>query len=519
MKAELETANFATCLKRWAGSWVIEDEQELASVSTPRFAEQLKKLAEEAVKNPNILNTKILEWLLSSVAERAAQFFFFLGKHDRGTVFLGLVEELGQRGNGAHLFSAYWRGWAEADYGSASRRLDQLATMNIVTGEAIVFATTCLDVSPQAVERVKAQIQAKSIPPTAVRAALLVSQWMKQLTEEQFGRLLKHILGETFEHVSVVIELLRSWVHNERPLQGDLANFAWICLEHDPPINPPAQVWDFDVVAAKLTESDLSHGFKLLTQLLQRRERIEGVGSDYWQPLSRHGTNRFCNILYAKDRERLFCLLLEVSKVNALRQFYLSWRVREFINQEEDKNLLLSLARLNVENARIIASWITSAKPGFWPIVFALVGMYPDDEQMLNNLTSGIEQEGIIRKGPRSRFSEGRKNEIMQILSDPTTPTEVCTWLREILSRLEREIPRQLVWEYDMDVDELRHHVQDKDSPQRIWAIGRILKYAELKDINRLLTVEDITEVLPQVDLPDKRRRMFERAVRVWQHG
>jgi len=43
-----------------------------------------------------------------------------------------------------------------------------------------------------------------------------------------------------------------------------------------------------------------------------------------------------------------------------------------------------------------------------------------------------------------------------------------------------------------------------------------VLKYAEWADIRRLLSVEDIDETLPQVDLPEKKRRMLERAVRVW---
>jgi len=519
LKTELETANFTTCLKRWAGSWVYEDEQELASGGSPRFEEQLKKLAEEAVKNPDLLSTELIEWLLSPAAERPDGFFFFLGKCDEGTTFRELVEQLEQRGNGTRLFAAYWRGWAEADYSGASRRLDELVAINLVTGDAIVFATTYLGVSPQAVERMKAQIQAKRIAPVSVRAALLVGQWMKQLTEEQFGQLLKQITGETFEHASVAIDLFGSWIHNERSLQGDLAHFAWVCLEHAPPVKPPVQERAFDLLAAKLAEGDLSRGFRLLTQLLQGKERIEGFGVDYWHPLNHPRTSRLWNVLYAKDREQLFHILLEVSKENSLQGFYLPWRVREFINQEEDKELFLSLATCDVENARILAGWITSAKPGFWPIVFAFVQMYPDDEQMLNKLTSGIEQEGVIREGPRSRFYEGRKQEIVQILNDPTAPVEVRTWLREILNRVEREIPRQLVWEYDIDVDELRHHVQDKDSPQRIWAIGRILKYAEWKDTRRLLTVEDIEEALPQVDLPDKKRRELERLVKVWKHG
>jgi hypothetical protein len=85
--------------------------------------------------------------------------------------------------------------------------------------------------------------------------------------------------------------------------------------------------------------------------------------------------------------------------------------------------------------------------------------------------------------------------------------------------RLEGEIPRQIIWEYDEDVNDLQRYIQDKDSTQRMWAIGRVLKYALWEDIKRLLTVEDIEEALPQIDLPEKKRKMLERAIEVWRHG
>ncbi|MBI3795508.1 MAG: hypothetical protein HY268_00860 [Deltaproteobacteria bacterium] len=137
----------------------------------------------------------------------------------------------------------------------------------------------------------------------------------------------------------------------------------------------------------------------------------------------------------------------------------------------------------------------------------------------MQNLTKGIDQEGTIIEGPFSQFYEARKREVEQILRGPSTPPEVRAWLREVVSRLERRIPREIVWEYDMDVDDLRRHIEDKDSAQRIWAIGRVLKYATWEDVRRLLTVEDIEEALPLIDLPEKRRRMLEKAVEVWRRG
>ncbi|MBI3058290.1 MAG: hypothetical protein HYY81_03145, partial [Deltaproteobacteria bacterium] len=62
-------------------------------------------------------------------------------------------------------------------------------------------------------------------------------------------------------------------------------------------------------------------------------------------------------------------------------------------------------------------------------------------------------------------------------------------------------------------------YIEDENSPERMWAIGRVLKYADFKDIRRLLTVENIAEALPQVDLPEKKRKGLEKALEVWQSG
>ena len=84
---------------------------------------------------------------------------------------------------------------------------------------------------------------------------------------------------------------------------------------------------------------------------------------------------------------------------------------------------------------------------------------------------------------------------------------------------MDEQVGQHVVWEYDRDIDGLIHHIHDKGSAQRIWAIGRILKNASLEEIRKLLTVEDIAEALPQVDLPEKRRHMFEAALQVWEHA
>ena len=430
-------------------------------------------------------------------------------------IFRERIEALAQRPDGASPFGAYWGGWGKRDPEAVEKRLDQLATSNAVAGEAIVQATGWLGTSKAAIDRVRGQIETGRVHPEYIARQLGIGRFLKPLTDDQFEQLLKAIVGETFEHGAAAVDMLRMWILFDKPVQGRLADFAWRCLEQAPPVEPPANSWEFDQLAAELTQDDPEHGFSLLERLIERSEEDR----NRWDPLDPYEGNQFWKALHSSDRRRLIGLLLSAARRNVHTRFRLSWLLRELLDQEGDRDLLLSFAKDGLECARIIASCITSAKPGFWFIAFELVRMYPRDEGLHSNLTSSFAQEGAWVSGPMSRFYEARKQEVEQILGEPSTPPEVRAWLREVVRRLEGEISRQIIWEYDEDVNDLRRYIQDKNSVQRMWAIGRVLKYAKWEDVKRLLTVEDIEEALPQIDLPEKKRKMLEKALEVWRYG
>jgi hypothetical protein len=518
MKAVVETASFATRLKRWAGREAYgEYEDDLKSGGRPQFERELSKLADEAVRNPSLLTTDLVEWLLSPSCLRGHAFVGFLGHIDARLIFRERMEALGRRPEAAKAFSAYWVGWAKRDQEAAESCLDQLSSLHAVTGKAVVLATVGLGASQTAVDRVKTQLRAGCIDPEDIPRLLMVRQFMQGLTEDQFEQLLKAVAGTTFNHGAAAVDMLGMWLYFARPLQDSLADYAWQCLEHDPRLRSPHDAWKCDRLAAVLAQDDPERGFRLLERLEQRSEE----DSHYWDPLEPYRSRRhqFWQVLHTEDRERLISLLLDAAQTDNLRCFRMTWKLRELLDQEEDRELLLAFARSDIEYARIIASCVTSAKPGFWPIVFPLVQTYPYDEELLSNLTAGIEQQGSAIVGPVSLFYEAGKQEINQLLHAPSTPPEVRTWLREVMDRLEREVSRQIVWEYDLNVDELRDHIRDKHSSQRLWAIGRVLKYAAWEDIRRLLTVDDIEEALPYTDLPEQRRKTLEKALEIWRYG
>lgn len=83
----------------------------------------------------------------------------------------------------------------------------------------------------------------------------------------------------------------------------------------------------------------------------------------------------------------------------------------------------------------------------------------------------------------------------------------------------EAGVAKEVFWDYEIGAEELNRLLSGESPDQRLWAAGRILKYAKWEDIRRLLKTEEIEEVLPKVDLPERKRRMLEIAIGVWRHG
>lgn len=474
---------------------------------------ELEKLAKEAIEKPDLLSKDLVDWLLCPSAQRAFSFFFSLGLQDRDGAFLSSIEEIGRLPEGAWAFGAYWGGWAKRDQAAAEARLDSLAIGNEITGQAVVRASSYLGAGLRGVRRVIEQIEARRVDPPY--AAPVMRGWVDGLSEDEFLLLLKSVARPDFEHGASALGLLGWWACRKRPVRGDLAAFAWECLARDPILKTPQDAWHLDQLAAKLAEQDPERGFALLKTLLKQ----PASDRNRWEPFGLHSTNAFWKVLLGQDKGRSLRTALDACLDNPLARFRISWRLRELLDQEADREVLLSLAAEDIGQARIIAGWLTSGKPGFWPLAFQLHEKYPDDERLHVELLAGIQQMGSVVVGPLHAFYQTRKDQVEEKLADPKTPSSVRGWLKEVRDRLTQEIESYVVWEYDQDINELRRHIQDKESDQRIWAIGRVLKYGRLEDIRRLLTVDDIEEVLPQVDLPEQRRKMFERAVMVWRRG
>lgn len=516
--SSLDKGDFPSRLKRWAGHWTRDDHKyELDEKGSRLYRSQkeLQTLADEAVETPEFLTDDLLTWLCSDEAKRAYMFFQYLGRKDVERKWQEKVERLGENREGLIAFSAYFGGLGQSDETYFNNRLDELVEAGRVTGAAIVNATGYLPGGLAGVRRTTRLIREKRIDSKYVGRVLSGGGWMNSLTAEECLCLLEAIAGPNLENAAAVIDFFGMWLHSEKPLECGLDEFAWRCLEATPPVAHD-DIYDFNKIASKLAQVNPDRGFKLLERLL-----TEPSERHSWNPIDRYGAreNGLWEVLHKVDRERALRIVLSLALRDPVKQFQITWDFQDIVDQQGDRDLLIKLALENEKQAKVIAESITTAHPEFWPIAFKIVERYPGNESMQSALTAGIEQMGQVHSGPYSLHLMSRRNEVERVLNDPKTLSAARLWLRDVLSRFETEIAQQIIWEYDEDANDLRRYIEDKESPERIWAIGRVLKYAEWKDIRRLLSVEDIEEALPQVDLPAKKRRSIERALEVWRGG
>jgi hypothetical protein len=91
-------------------------------------------------------------------------------------------------------------------------------------------------------------------------------------------------------------------------------------------------------------------------------------------------------------------------------------------------------------------------------------------------------------------------------------------WLEDYIRSEEKDDQERFIWDYRISRRDLEGLLKNRDSPDRLWAIRRILRRAPTKDVLELLTLEEIREGLSTTDLPEAERRKWEAYLAHWSH-
>ena len=504
----LEDADYGTRLKRWIGKWSRGDhDQEVDEQGQMiyRGEKEIRQLAREAVEAPEKLTDEVLAWLSSGSAQKAHMFAWWLGRLDRSQFWREKVERCGSSAGGAGVFASYFGGVAQNDREFVSRRLDALAGGEDVTGTAIVSATGYLGGDLAGIERTVRLLRSGRADPGMTAKVLMCGGWIQPLAQGDYLRLIQAIGGQGLEHAMAVIDFLGMWLYNRKPIEGELAAFAWRCLE-TLPRGSENQHYDCDHLAAQLAPSDPERGFRLLEATLTRRYDREN-----WNPLRNYGDREFWSVLLELDRTRTMRLVLTLALGDERSQSTITWDLREIVEQERDADVLIAFALEGQRKAELIANSVSTAQPGFWPIATRLIEAYPKNERIQGRLADAAAHMGTWIAGPMSAHNERCRREVQKQLADSTLPATTRGWLRRLEASFREQAEKELLKEIEDNVNEVRRIVDRPDAPERAWAVGTLLRLGKVREALAIAERRELLRCLSELAMPRREKARLRR--------
>lgn len=509
-KEIIETSLFPTRLRRWAGAWTRDDDDPTlqGEQSIPRYKKMLQELAHEAIENPSVLDETTLSWLCTSEASKGGAFLRELGSQDKQKVWLGPLQKLAVSERNAHAFGCYCDGLASLNLEQVEKFLDDCCRQGTVHPKAILYATHIIEGTPNGVKRITKLVHEGLVDPAFVGRVLSCGRWVDGLEPGAFLGLLRVVAGKQLEHAGTVVDLVCKWHHLKHPLDKELRELAWRCLEAKRPVSRQ-ETWDYDELATLLFQEDPERGFRLVAALLKSGSRKE-----CWNPIDRLESHQNAwRVLLKADRERALRMLFDLCQTSPLVRYKITWSLKDVLDLEQDKDLLLRLSDKKEEVAEILSECLATARTGFWPIALHLAERYHTQPQILSNLGDGVRKYGSVISGPMSLHLSNCLRTVEEVLALPETPARTRPWLRKLCSHLKEEARRESISEKNCDVIGYGQDTETDDETIKHWGVEQLIKGMGVDRTVQLLGKAELKKVLPTLNLPKEQKEAVSEAL------
>jgi hypothetical protein len=519
----LEDESFEGQLKRWVGprAWGDDnvDVEAADRGETEPSTRRISELAAKACENPRLLGAASMDWLMTDEAEHAAPFFIALGGLDSAGVWEDpIIEKLGTL-NGPWAFGWYVKGVANKNRARAEEILKRLSLDSPAHVRGILSATFFLPATPGSVERLLSLVDRRLVSPTEVTTGIRYGGWVKPLSTDIFTILVKRLDNGTTETATGLIELLASWLYFSKEMTTELQEEAWRFLEKGAQAENRHFAHSWDRIATWLAERDPQRFFDLLERLASSSGGLEAA--KVFAVLQDHA-HVWRKLLRLRRQSALLCLL-RISLLEDRSPFWLSWCLEHFVDPDTDAEVLMRFAtEAGEKGALAVANLLNAGKDGFWRIAEELIAAFPNSARLASMLDSRVGTTGVVT-GSFVPTWRHRLDRATALLGHPHPKVSqwsrhVVDWLEDYIRSEEKEDQERFIWDYRISRRQLEGLLRERDSPDRLWAIRRILKRAPKKDALELLTLEDIREGLATVDLPDAERKTWEAYLDHWSH-
>jgi hypothetical protein len=72
------------------------------------------------------------------------------------------------------------------------------------------------------------------------------------------------------------------------------------------------------------------------------------------------------------------------------------------------------------------------------------------------------------------------------------------------------------IWDYDLTDTDVRAILKGNDEEQKAWLVSRLLESARYEDVWDYITLAELREIFPKLQLKPQVRSAWEFALRVW---
>jgi hypothetical protein len=509
----LTTRTLKDRLWRWIGprTW----EQETAARGEDSSHEEIEMLARELVATPKAFLDE-LPWLTSEDAEHRWTLFRALGRVDLGaSLFEALLDRPGDQ-FWAPALAAYLQGWHGAEPQQAESALDNLIGSRPDLSAGALAATLSLSISPLTVRRVQRIAELARIPRSELAHQVASGLAWDQLSPSDAETLLASIDDDTAETRSALRNAIRFRLLRGAEMNAGLEAMGWELLDRDLPTGEDrGRDPGWDTLAAALGERDSRRLLGLFTRVVQ--ESLAREGRRFEVP---GGLPRTWRMLRQKERHAILRTLLDLRLI-ADPPHWLDWTLSGEVRPEEDSPFLLAFAEeKGVEGARIVARVVDPRKPGFWRLARALLAGWGHDNRLAARLRGQV-LTGAWSGSPLPMIAD-RIRCARELTAD--TDPRVVRWAQALVTDLEqwretatRQDREDWIWDQPIKRAELDGMLACKGSPERMWAIARLLADAPESRVRELLTPDDILAALPRLEYLDERtRHKWEAWARHW---
>jgi hypothetical protein len=484
---------------------------------TEERREAIRGIATLILEDPNYpaLFVSHRDWLTGSEARSGDELFHALGKSDsrRGvlsSLIAGEITPLGEE-----RLTAYLTGWAEDNGEAACAETDHLIASRSDLDRALLATVARLFRGPDLVERVRRLFTLGALERHEFATLLASLLSWEALTAPETEELATMVDDGTPRVRGTLLVVFAVRLMRGGELTSTLREQAWSFLESSSRLEEAhSNLW-WDQLAAQLGEMEPQRLLALVEDL-----GIQATKEDRGRAALHHEIPLSLETLRKADRPGFIQMLLRLASYPDQ-----SWRIEAAVEEEidplVDRETLLAFAReAGVEGARTVALNLSAEKPGFWEVAHDLLIEWGGDETLRQRLLSALSGDGW--SGSAVPMITERLDKATALRSDPSPL--VASWAQEVVSFFEgwrrrevREEQEDWIWDYRIRRAEMEGMVRGPDSPEKLWAIGRLLEHAPRERVLELVTPEEILDALDKIpQLPERVRERWEPWAKHW---